>query len=163
LGDSGYMPAQPQPRAAESQPGREVSRLDPPERLRPEERALAQDGPSGPSAEAGPKRAEIGVTAEGRDAQAVTTDAPATRTSAPKTGKTAAAATQVVLDAINSGQLSAGQLEDCDFWAAKAAEQRTHAEAEADPGPPERQPEDWSIRRDHGDGLTADYDLDREA
>jgi len=161
MGDSGYTPAQPQPTAAEGQPGREVSRLDPPERLRPEERALAQDAPSGHSAEAGPKRAEIGVTGEGSDAQAVTTDAPITGLSEPRTGKAAAWATQAVLGAIHSGQLRAELLEDCDFGAAKAAAQhRMQADAEADPGPAERQLEDWNIHNDHMD---AGYDLDREA
>ena len=38
-------------------------------------------------------------------------------------------ATQAILDAINSGQLRAELLEDCDFWVAKAARQRMQAEA----------------------------------
>jgi hypothetical protein len=72
-------------------------------------------------------------------------------------------ATQAVLDAIHSGQLRAELLEDCGFWAAKAAQQQTEAEAGMDPGPTERQLEDWNTHNDHVDGLSADYDLDREA
>ena len=37
------------------------------------------------------------------------------------------------------------------------------AQAEPDPGPTERQLEDWNIHNDHADGPIADYDLDREA
>jgi hypothetical protein len=72
-------------------------------------------------------------------------------------------ATQAVLDAIHSGQLRAELLEDREFWAAKAAQQRMDAEAGMDPGLTERQLEDWNTHNDHVDGLTADYDLDREA
>ena len=114
-------------------------------------------------AKTGPERAEVAVTGDGRDTQAVTTDGRITSLSEPKTGKAAAVATQAVLDAVNSGQLSAEQLEGCDFWTAKAAQQRMQAEAEVDPGPAERQLEDWNIHNDHADGLAADYDLDREA
>ncbi len=117
--------------------------------------------PERQAAETGPGRTEIGVTADGRDAQTLTTTGPITSLSEPKTGKAAAAATQAVLDAINSGQLRAGQLEGCDFWTGKAAQQRM--QAEVDPGPAERQLEDWNIHNDHADGLAADYDLDREA
>lgn len=37
------------------------------------------------------------------------------------------------------------------------------AQAEPDPGPTERQLEDWNIHNDHADGLIADHDMDREA
>ncbi len=37
------------------------------------------------------------------------------------------------------------------------------AEDETDPGPTERQLEDWNIHNDHADGLAGEYDLDREA
>src|SRR5215471_14346776 len=81
----------------------------------------------------------------------------------PRAGKAAAWATQAILDAIHSGQLRTELLEDCEFWAAKAAQQQAEAYAEIAPGPTERQVEDWNIHNDHVDGLTADYDLDREA
>jgi hypothetical protein len=161
-GSGGYVPAQPRPKTTARQPDPDVSRLDPPERLRPEGWARPQDELDGPITETGPERLEIGATGEG-DTLSVTTHGPNTSISEPTTGKAGAWATQAVLDAINSGRLRAELLEDCEFWAAKAAEQRTQAEAETDPGTPERQLEDWSIRHDHVDGLTADYDLDREA
>jgi hypothetical protein len=81
----------------------------------------------------------------------------------PRTGKAATWATQAVLDAIHGGQLHGELLEDCEFWAAKAAQQRMQDQAETDPGPTERQLEDWNTHNDHVDGLTPDYDLDREA
>ncbi len=185
LGDSGgYVPVQPRPRATERQPGPDVSRLDPPERLRPEGWARAHEEPSGPfaveqeildrwggwppkttepgvsadpwaEAKTGPEHVETGETGDGRDARVVTTGGRLTSLSEPKTGKAAAEATQAVLDAINNGQLTAEQPDGCDFWAAKAAQ--------AEPGPTERQLEDWNIHNDHADGLAADYDLDREA
>jgi hypothetical protein len=99
---------------------------------------------------------------EDTDNQRMTSGSPIT-ISQPKTGKAATWATQAVLDAIHSGQLRAELLEDCDFWAAKAAQQRMQAQAETDPGPTERQLEDWNTHNDHMDGLTTDYDMDREA
>jgi len=45
----------------------------------------------------------------------------------------------------------------------RATERQTQAEAEVDPGPTERQLDDWNIHNDHVDGLTAEYDRDREA
>jgi hypothetical protein len=80
----------------------------------------------------------------------------------PRTGKAASWATQAVLDAIHSGRLRAELLEDCEFWAAKAAQQQMQAEAGPDVGLAEQQVEDWNIHPNPADGLTADYDLDRE-
>jgi hypothetical protein len=80
-----------------------------------------------------------------------------------RAGKPGAWTTQAVLDAIHSGQLRAELLADCEFWAAKAVQQRMQADAEIDPGSTERQIEDWNIHNDHVYGLTADHDLDREA
>lgn len=53
-----------------------------------------------------------------------------------RTGPAATAATQAVLDAIRGSQLDAGQLEDCGFWPAKAADRPgpDAAAARADPG-----------------------------
>jgi len=75
------------------------------------------------------------VTGDGQKTQTVTTHGPITSISEPKTGTAAAAATRAVLDAINSGQLRAEQLDDCGFWAAKAAQQHGQAETETDHGP----------------------------
>jgi hypothetical protein len=86
-----------------------------------------------------------------------------TGTPEPPAGKAAAWTTQAVLDAIHSGQLRAELLDDCQFWAAKAARQRMQAEAETDPSPPAELIEDWNIHNDHVDGLTADCDLDRKS
>jgi hypothetical protein len=83
--------------------------------------------------------------------------------SEPRTAKAATWGTQAILGAIHSGQLRAELLDDSEFWAAKAAQQQADAYPEIDPGPTERQFEDWNIHNDHVDGLTADYDLDREA
>lgn len=80
-----------------------------------------------------------------------------------RAGKAGAWTTQAVLDAIHRRQLRAELLDDCKFWAAKAAQQQMQADAEIDPGPTERQIEDWNIHNDHMDGLTADHDPDREA
>ena len=96
------------------------------------------------------------------DWQPVTPDSPIT-ISEPRTGKAGTWATQATLNAIHSGQLRAELLEDCQFWAAKAAQQQTQAQAEPDPGPTERQLEDWNTHNDHVDGLITDRDLDREA
>jgi hypothetical protein len=85
--------------------------------------------------EAGPERIESGTTGDSTHAPTVITYGPA---SEPRTGEAAAWATQAVLDRIHSSQLRAELLEDCGFWAAKAAEQRPEAQAETSPGPPER-------------------------
>jgi len=100
---------------------------------------------------------------EDTDKQPVTSGGPIVSIGEPRTGKATTWATQAILDAIHSGQLRAELLEDCEFWAAKAAQQQADAYAEIDPGPTERQLEDWNIHNDHVDGLTADHDLDREA
>ncbi len=83
----------------------------------------------------GPQLDRSNVTDGSQKAQAVTTHGPITSMGEPKTGKVAAAATQAVLDAINSGQLRSEQLDDCGFWTAKAAQQHRQAETEAGHGP----------------------------
>ncbi len=99
---------------------------------------------------------------EDTENQRMTSGSPIT-ISQPRTGKAATWATQAILNAINSGRLRAELLEDCELWAAKAAQQRMQVQAEIDPGPTERQLEDWNTHNDHVDGLTADYDPDWEA
>ena len=80
-----------------------------------------------------------------------------------RASKTRAWTTRAVLDVIHGSQFRAELLADRGFWAAKAAQQRMQPDADVDRGPTERQIEDWDIRNDHVDGLTADHDLDREA
>jgi hypothetical protein len=92
----------------------------------------------------------------------MTSDSPIT-ISQPRTGKTATWATRAILDAIKSGWLRTELLQECEDWAAKAPQQRVQAQAGTDLGATERQLEDWNTHNDHVHGLTADYDLDREA
>jgi hypothetical protein len=63
---------------------------------------------------------------EDTDNQRMTSGSPIT-ISKPRTGKAATWAMQAVINAINSGQLRAELLEDSEFWAAKAAQQRVQA------------------------------------
>src|SRR5262249_23700653 len=53
-------------------------------------------------------------------------------------------ATQAGPGPVHSGPLCAELLEDCEFWAAKAAEQRMEAEAGMDSGPTERRVAGWN-------------------
>jgi hypothetical protein len=82
---------------------------------------------------------------ENADNQRMTLDSPIT-IGEPRTGKGTMSATQATL---NGGQLRAELLEDCEFWAAKAAQQRMQAQAETDRGPTER-PESAILDASHG-------------
>jgi hypothetical protein len=96
---------------------------------------------------------------ENTDNQRMTLDSPIT-IGEPRTGKSTTWAMQATLDALNSGQLRAELLEDCEFWAAKAAQQRMQAQAETDLGSTER-PENAILGATHG--AAEPYGLEPEA
>jgi hypothetical protein len=105
------------------------------ERLAAERAAQHPATGSWAQSQTGPERFESGTTGDSSHALTVTPRGPA---SEPRAGEAAAWATQAVIDRIHSGRLRAELLGDCEFWAAKAAQQRPEAQAEISPGPPER-------------------------